>query len=391
MHRYLVSAVLAAGLSAAVTPTTAANPAAFDLFTVQREATLLSIDIAGTVTARQTVQLSAQVPGRVLRIAGAEGDQFEAGAVLVEIDDKALRAKLDAAVAAREAALAAIRNANVQFDRELRSPQGGASSQAPGGMGMPAMMDQMFTNPMQNMMGMRSRGTERGSDLVARETQIAQANTAYRQAEAQIREVQSSLRDTKSVAPFAGVIETKHVEVGDPVQPGQPLLNYSETAGFQVQADVPVRLRPGLVEGMSLYVQLDGHPPAIPAPITRIFPVADPTQHTVRIELDLPPQTQATVGQYAVVTLPAAGAGPSADLVIPRTAVIKKGGLPLVYSVGPDGRARLRVIRVGADLGQEMCIVLSGIQEGDRIVNNPPPGLRAGTQVLPDASESNNN
>ena len=63
MHRYLVSAVLAAGLSAAVTPTTAANPATFDLFTVQREATLLSIDMAGTVTARQTVQLSAQIAG----------------------------------------------------------------------------------------------------------------------------------------------------------------------------------------------------------------------------------------------------------------------------------------------------------------------------------------
>jgi multidrug resistance efflux pump len=31
-------------------------------------------------------------------------------------------------------------------------------------------------------------------------------------------------RDTKSIAPFDGVITKKLVEVGDPVQPGMPLL-----------------------------------------------------------------------------------------------------------------------------------------------------------------------
>ena len=66
------------------------------------------------------------------------------------------------------------------------------------------MMDQMFANPMQNMMGMRDRGTERTSDLVGAETQLAQATTRYKTAEANIREIQSMLRDTKGVAPFSG-------------------------------------------------------------------------------------------------------------------------------------------------------------------------------------------
>jgi RND family efflux transporter MFP subunit len=358
----------------------------YDIFTVQRQQAAVDIDIAGTVAARKTVQLTAQLPGRVESIAGQEGDRFTDGTVLVALDDRAWQAKLDAAVAARESAMAAIRNASAQYSRELTSPQAGAATQAPGGMGMPAMMDQMFTNPMQSFMGMRNRGAERGSDLIARETQLAQANTAYRQAEAQIKEIQAILRDTKSVAPFDGVIETVHVEEGDTVQPGQPLLTFSETEGFQVLADVPVRLRPGLREGMNLAVRLDGREPAIASPISRIFPVADPEQHTVRIELDLPGDVVATVGQYAEVTVPDTNVRKASQLLLPKSAVIIKGGLPLVYAVGPDGQTRLRVVRLGEEAGPEMVVLLSGIEAGDRVVNDPPPGLRAGVQVAPAAS-----
>ena len=377
--------VLLAGVVFSVTGRAAPE---YELFKVQREKAAVSIDIAGTVTARKTVQLAAQLPGRVSLIAGQEGDRFQTGAVLIRLDDKAWQAKLEAALATREGSLAAIRTADAQWRRELASPQSGSGS-APGGMGMPSMMDQMFANPMQNMMGMRNRGVERRTDIVQHETQLANANTTYKQSEAQIKEIQSILRDTKSVAPFDGVIEQIHVEVGDTVQAGQPLATYSETSGFQVKADVPVRLRPGLVEGMNLTVRLDGRPPGIATPISRIFPVADPNQHTVQIELDLPAGTKATVGQYAEVTVPAIGMSRTSTLMIPRSAVIKKGGLPLVFTVGPDGRSRLRVVRVGETEGDAVAI-LSGVREDDMVVTNPPPGMRAGVQVLPTQDNTKN-
>jgi len=362
-------------------PVTSLPAKDLDLYTVKREQVSVHIAIAGTVSARKSVQLTAQIPGRIQRITGQEGDRFDRGDLLVQIDDRALRAKLDAAIASRDAALASIRNANMQLNREIYSPQSRASGEAPGGMGMPAMMDQMFTNPMQNMMGMRNRGVEQGSDVVSRETQLTQANSQYKQAEAQIKEIQAALRDARSVAPFTGVVETVYVEEGDTLQPGQPILNFSETGGFQVEADVPARIRSGLQEGDLLEVRLDGADPVIKARISRIFPVADPRQHTVRVEMELPQGTRATVGQYAEVHVPDMQAQRVSDLVIPRSAVIKKGGLPLVYSVGGDGRTRLRVVRLGENLGTGYCIVLSGLREGDVIVNDPPPGMTAGVSV----------
>ncbi|MGB5457458.1 MAG: efflux RND transporter periplasmic adaptor subunit [Gammaproteobacteria bacterium] len=353
----------------------------YELYTVKSEQVSVHIAIAGTVSARKAVQLTAQIPGRISYIAGNEGDRFQQGAVLVMIDDTALRAKLDSAIANRDAAIAAIRNANMQLNREIYSPQSRAAGTAPGGMGMPAMMDQMFTNPMQDSMGLRSRGAERGSDLVERETQVSQATAQQRQAEAQIKEIQASLRDARSIAPFNGVVESIHVEVGDTVQPGQPILNYSETSGYRVEADIPSRLRHTLTQGEVLAVLLDGMGPPIMATVSRIFPVADPRQHTVRVEMDLPPQTRATVGQYAEVSVPDRASQQAPKLLIPKSAVIYKGGLPLVFAVSRDGLTRLRVVRLGEDLGGSDYVLLSGVRQGDVIVNNPPPGLRAGMQV----------
>ncbi|NNJ96307.1 MAG: efflux RND transporter periplasmic adaptor subunit [Gammaproteobacteria bacterium] len=360
----------------------------YELYTVKPEQVSVHIAIAGTVSARKAVQLTAQIPGRISYIAGSEGDRFQQGALLVQIDDTALRAKLDSAIANRDAALAAIRNANMQLNRELRSPQSRASGAAPGGMGMPAMMDQMFSTPMQDSMGLRDRDAERGSDLVARETQVSQATAQQRQAEAQIKEIQASLRDARSIAPFNGVIETVHIEYGDTVQPGQPILNYSETTGYQVLADIPARLRHSLQLGDAVAVNLDGMPPAIMATISRIFPVVDPQQHTVRIEMDLPPQTLATVGQYAEVSVPDRTSQQAPQLLIPKTAVVYRGGLPLVFAVSNDGRTRLRVVRLGEDLGGSAYVLLSGVRQGDVIVNNPPPGLKAGMQVAAPPTEA---
>jgi multidrug efflux pump subunit AcrA (membrane-fusion protein) len=119
-------------LSFALAPVASLPAKDIDLYTVKREQVSVHIAIAGTVSARKTVQLTAQIPGRIQQISGQEGDRFRQGNLLVQIDDRALRAKLDAAIASRDSALASIRNANMQLNRERYSPQSRASARRPG-------------------------------------------------------------------------------------------------------------------------------------------------------------------------------------------------------------------------------------------------------------------
>ena len=378
--------ILAACLAGAALPAPADE--ALHIVPVERARVQLSVSVAGTVTPFKTVQLTAQMPGRVKRIAGREGDAFRLGQVLIELDDSALLARREAALAAREAAIAAIQNAQAQYQRELYSPRSDATRTAPGGFGFPAMMDQMVGTPMQDMMGLRDHDAEQYTDLVDVRTRLAEAQTRLRQAEASIREIDSRLRDTRSVAPFDGVVDKAHVEEGDTVQPGQPLVDFSQAGLFKVEADLPVHLVRTLAPGMALPVRLDSKGAPVMAPVYRIHPSADLRRHTIHVELSLPQGTRATAGQYAEIQVTDTGANIPPQLSIPRSAVIEKGGMPLVYSVDAGGTARLRVVRLGDELGNGRVAVLSGLREGDRVIDTPPPGLKAGRQVAPPADSA---
>jgi len=358
-------------------------------YTIKRIATKSNVSIAGTVVANKTAQLTAQIPGRVLSIRGKEGEQFSKGSWLIKIDDSAVKAKLDAAYAQREAALASIRNAQMQYHREVNSPRSSSTSAAPGGMGMPSMMDQMFFSQMQNSMGMRNQELERTSDIVSRQTQIANANTQLKQADAGIKEIQSSIRDAISVAPFNGVIEKVFVEEGDTVQPGMPLVKISETSDYKIEANIPVRLVNNLHEKMDINVKLDNIDTPIIATISRIYPVANSMDHTVMIEITLPKDIKVTAGMYAEVKLPEKEIGntQSLQLLIPDSAVVMKNGLSLVHHIDNDGTSRLRIIRLGKKLGNGFSVLLSGLSEGAEVITNPPPGLKSGTKVAPTAQQ----
>lgn len=356
------------------------------LYQVKKIKSNNSITIAGTVAANKSAQLTAQIPGRILSITGQEGDRYYKGTKLLRIDDSALKAKLDAAYAQREAAVAAIRNARVQLHREVSSPRSSSTGSAPGGMAMPSMMDQMFFSPMQSGMGMRDRDMERNSDIISRETQVASANTKLKQADAQIKEIQANLRDAYSQAPFDGVIEKVFVEVGDTVQPGMPLIKFSATAGYKVEVDIPARLIDNLRDKMSISVRLDGKDKKIQGHISRIFPVANAQDHTVRIEITLPSNITATAGMYSEVFVQDNGSQVSKQLVVPDSSIIMKSGIALIHVVSDEGKNRLKIVRLGSKLANGDVVILSGVKENERIIINPPPGLKSGSQIIQPAS-----
>ena len=67
-------------------------------------------------------------------------------------------------------------------------------------------------------------------------------------------------------------------------------------------------------------------------------------------------------------------------LTIPMSAVIYPGSLPSVFAVARDGKAELRVVRLGERQG-ERVVVLSGVQAGDKVVTAPPRHMRTGDIV----------
>lgn len=341
-----------------------------ELITVQAAVSGNRVAIGGTVVPRQQVSLAAQMPGRIKTLSGKEGDRFAEGDVLIALDDQELLAKKAAAEAALTGAQAATRNAAVQYRRELISPQSERPTSMPG-MGMPGMMDNMFSRPMASVMGMESPGLQRDADLHQSGTQLTQSRVSATQAQAQIKQIESKLRDTQTLAPFDGVITSKQVEAGDTVQPGQPLLTFADLSALQVKSDVPARISRKLKAGETVGVRLDTGAPVIEARIDQVFPVADPQRHTVTVKVNLPEGADAAPGMYADLLIPDPDAKGPAKPMVPRSALIWRGSLPGVMRVGEDGTPRLKLIRI-SDTGEgDQVRVTAGLVAGDRIVANP--------------------
>jgi multidrug efflux pump subunit AcrA (membrane-fusion protein) len=333
-----------------------------------------TVSVGGTVIPYKEVTLAAQLPGRVKYLAGIEGDSFKKGNLLVALDDRELLAKRNALGAQMASADAQLRNAGVQYNRELFSPR---SRTSPGGMGIPNLFDQMFTRPMESVMGERSQGAEQWGDIYSSGVQIETARNAMVRLQADLQALDSKLRDARSIAPFDGVIVKKFIEVGDTVQPGQPMLNFADVEYLQVEVDVPARLRPGLREGMMINAELDVSHRRVPVRVAQIFPMADPQRHTVKIKFDLP-QGVAEPGMYAKVLVPDFNAPAQANPVIPASAVRYNGSLPGVYVLDDQGNVQLRLVRVGEPVPGGMITVLSGLRPGERVLADPPPGVAAG-------------
>ena len=370
--------LLVTGLTASIATAQGQGAADSDqIVTVQASHTAGSVTLGGSVVAYKQVTLTAQIPGRIDLIAGAEGDKFKKGDILVAIDDAQLLAKRREVQSQIAIAQARIANARVQYNREVWSPQDRSISRS-GGMGMPGMFDQMFTQPFAQSFMPGNYGGNRWVDeranLYARGTQLSQTQAQLAAARSQLEQIDAKLRDTRSFAPFDGVIVRKRVEKGDTVQPGQPLVEYADLTYLQVQVDVPVRLMGGLKKGMLVPVKIDVGNVRVDARLAQIFPTADSIRHTVTVKFDLPVGVPGGPGMYAEVIVPDQSANNEDVPVIPDSAVLWRGSLPAVYVATADNRKELRLIRVGNYVSKNQIAVLSGLKIGERIYAVPPAG-----------------
>ena len=162
----------------------------------------------------------------------------------------------------------------------------------------------------------------------------------------------------------------KMVEIGDTVQPGQPLIIFSYSKFLRIQAEVPARLMPGLKKGMVVPAKLDVGNTEIKARVAQISPIADSKQHTVTVKFDLPEGVPGGPGMYAEVMIPDVNVSGQALPVIPKSAITQRGSLPSVRVLDENNVPKMRLIRTGVDVGVDSIVVLSGLKPGEKIVTS---------------------
>jgi len=224
----------------------------------------------------------------------------------------------------------------------------------------------------------RQDADERAGDAAAKEAaeQSAAANVA------RLRELESFRR---VVAPFDGVVTQRNTDVGALINagetPGSALFRVADTHRLRIYVSVPQSYAGQVSQGASAGLVFADRPgKRYEASVSSTARALDASSRTLQVELQIDnAKGELFPGSYAEVHFDLRGTGATL-LRIPVNSVLFRAQGLLVATVDSSGHAHLHRITQGRDFGKEIE-VLSGVEESDTLIVNPPDSISDGMQV----------
>lgn len=210
----------------------------------------------------------------------------------------------------------------------------------------------------------------------------ARANVAA--ADANVERLRQLEGFKRVVAPFAGIITKRNVDVGDLIDAGagsgtRALFVLSQTDPLRVYVNVPQTYAQMVKAGQKVAItqtELPGQ--RFDGEIVRTAGSIDTATRTMQVEINLSNKNDTLLpGAFVQVALPLP-AGTS--LVIPANALLFRKEGSSVAVVDQNGTVHMRAVQLGRNLGPTIE-VLQGVSTSDRVVLNPPDSLAEGDHV----------
>ncbi|CAH1659185.1 MAG: efflux RND transporter periplasmic adaptor subunit [Chelatococcus sp.] len=286
----------------------------------------------GGLQSDESVVVSSEIAGRVAEILFKEGQQVNAGAVLVKLDGSLTQAELDDAQARLDLA-------DSNYKRTNALAKGG-------------------------------NATQRANDEAFAGLATARATLSLMQARFDKLSIQ---------APFPGVLGIRKVSVGAYLSPGAAIVNLEKIDALKVDFKVPEIFLSRVSVGQTVELTVDALPGRIfTGTIYAIDPMVDVNGRALTIRARLP-NTDLTLrpGLFARITVK--GQSVQNVSLVPEEAVVPRGKDSLIYQI-VDGKAVETKVRLGNRKAGEVEI-LEGLIADAPVVTSGQSRLRDGVRV----------
>ncbi|WP_369027327.1 efflux RND transporter periplasmic adaptor subunit [Qipengyuania sp. RANM35] len=302
----------------------------------------------GTLAARRDMPVGAVGEGgRVIAIPVEAGDWVRQGQVLAVIDRSVQSQQAQSAAAQIQVAQADANLAQANLDRSLKLVERGFVSTAD--------VDRL---------------------TATRDAAVARVRVA----QAQLRELQARNARLNIVAPAAGLVLERNVEVGQTVAGGaQALFRIARGGEMEMLAKLSESDLAKIGAGKTAKVQPVGSEKTFSGQIWQISPTISNAdrQGTARIALPYAPELRP--GGFATATIES---GAVVAPVLPESAVLSDREGAFVYIVDSEGKAKRRPITTGAVTPQGI-VVTEGLNGKERVVLRAGGFLTEGETVKP--------
>ena len=371
---------------------TASPPQKVKIEKVQATSVEDTYEAMGTVRSKTISVLSSKVIGRIISIQVREGDRVKAGQLLVEIDDREMKAQL-------EKSRAGLREAQYALDEAEKAIRAGeaekkaadarlalASSTLDRYKGLyerRSVSSQEYDEVQTKNTAAKAdadQASERLQALVAKKSQII---ARIDQAKADTVNAEASLSHSRILSPIDGIVTTKPADLGQMAAPGTHLLSVEDESLYRLEALVEESRSGRIHLGASVSVSIDalGHNP-MSGQVSEIVPALDPASRSYIIKIDLRAPDSSTFFRSGLFGKARFNTGTKQVLTVPVQSILERGQLTFVYVVDSAKTAHMRLIQTGKPYGDRVEI-LSGLSEGDLVILEPPSAVKDGAAVEP--------
>jgi len=344
-------------------------------------------EATGTVMAKTTTQVSANIMGRIISFPASEGNTVARGQVLVEIDNSESKTQLAKAQAGLKEAQASL----IEVARSVDSANAGVRTAETNKQ----LAEKTFARykelyerrsaSAQEFDEAQSRSKAATSELERARANVQTILSKNKQITARIDQAKAEIANTqvyagysKIVSPVSGIVVEKFAEAGATAAPGTPLLSIEDNSQYRLEAKVEESHSRSIRVGNRVIVRIDAVSEGeFMATIAEIMPTSDAASRSYTVKIDLPANPALKSGLYGLARFPVAQKD---AITVPQTAIVQRGQLTGVYVVGSDGKVNFRIVTTGKT-SEGMAEILSGVSEGDEIANSEVDKLSDGTKV----------
>ena len=315
----------------------------------RRQEVRVELYSVGRVISLNTPLLAAEIDARVVELLVDEGETVTQGQELLRLDTTALELS-------RYEAQAAIQQLTVSIANEKRR--------------------------VDRYRDLKTRDVMPQERLDDAEAQLAVYQASMAAAQARLAIVEDRLRKARLVSPVNGVVERRHVSVGDFAKVGQPMLTLTDTEALRAELPFPETVGPQIKPGQQLLIESAVAPGLmVDARVDHIRPQVGSMSRALVVIADIrnpgPWRPQATVEATALVE-----SRPDA-VVVPVLSVVQRPAGDVVYLLqdAEPPTVRQQIVDVGARQNGWIEI-RSGLEPGARVVAEGAQYLSDGARVL---------
>jgi RND family efflux transporter MFP subunit len=227
---------------------------------------------------------------------------------------------------------------------------------------------------------LQGRGFISKAEIDAKKAAMDAANAQVRVAQAQLGATRAQIGQLNVLAPTAGLILARSVELGQIVGPGSgALFRLAEGGQMEMRAQLAQQDLALVHVGMPASVTPVGAQTSIAGTVWQVAPVIDPQSRLGDVRIAIPYTPDVKPGGFAEARITA---GTTTAPVLPQSAVLSDEKGNYVYIVGANNQVERRDIKIGT-VGENGVTIASGLSGNEAVVLSAGPFLNPGQKISP--------